>query len=98
MSGDLIELITGHYCISNHARVVAALPREFTENGDGSYGWLDAAGISLARLDLAGNKLSVLVNSRKRLKAVQKRLEVLLGDVVERSLEVHEDIEQAMHA
>lgn len=98
MSGDPIELITGHYRISDHARVAAALPREFTENGDGSYGWVDAAGTSLARLDLAGNKLSVQVNSRKRLKAVQKRLEALLGDAVERSLAAHEDIEQAMRA
>jgi hypothetical protein len=98
MSGDPIELITGHYRISDHARVAAALPREFTENGDGSYGWVDAAGTSLARLDLAGNELSVQVNSRKRLKAVQKRLEALLGDAVERSLAAHEDIEQAMRA
>ena len=98
MSGDPIELTTGHYRISDHDRVVAALPREFTENGDGSYGWVDAAGTSLARLALAGNKLSVQVNSRKRLKAVQKRLEALLGDAVERSLEAHEHIEQAMRA
>jgi hypothetical protein len=98
MSGDPIELVTGHYRISDHARVAAALPREFTENGDGSYGWVDAAGTSLARLDLAGNRLSVQVNSRKRLKAVQKRLEALLGDAVERGLAAHEDIEQAMRA
>jgi hypothetical protein len=32
------------------------------------------------------------------LKAVQKRLEALLGDAVERSLEAHEDIEQAVRA
>lgn len=98
MSGDPIELVTAHYRIRDHARVVAALPREFTENGDGSYGWVDEAGTSLAHLELSGDKLRVQVNSRKRVKAVQKRLEALLGDAVERSLQAHEDIGQAMRA
>jgi len=42
--------------------------------------------------------LRVQVNSKKRLNAVQQRLEGLLGDVVERCLEVHEDMAQAMRA
>ncbi len=98
MNGDPIELVTGHYRIRDHARVVAALPREFTKNGDGTYGWVDEAGTSLAQLELSGDKLRVRVNSRKRMKSVQKRLEALLGDAVERSLEAHEDIGQAMRA
>jgi hypothetical protein len=95
-SGDPLELVTGHYRIREHARVVTALPREFAENGDGTYDWVDDAGTSLARLEISGSKLRVQVNSRKRLKAAQKRLEALLGDAVERSLEAHEDIGQAM--
>jgi hypothetical protein len=98
MSGDPIELVTVRYRIRDHARVIAALPREFTENGDETYGWVDEAGTSLAHLELSGDNLRVQVNSRKRLKAVQKRLETLLGDAVEHSLDVHEDIGQAMRA
>jgi hypothetical protein len=98
MSGDPIELVTVRYRIRDHARVIAALPREFTENGDETYGWVDEAGTSLAHLELSGDNLRVQVNSRKRLKAAQKRLETLLGDAVERSLDVHEDIGQAMRA
>lgn len=98
MSGDPIELVTGLYRIRDHERVVAALPREFTENGNGTYGWVDEAGTSLAHLELSGDNLRVQVNSRKRLKSVQKQLEALLGDAVERSLEAHQDIGQAMRA
>ncbi len=97
-SGDPLELATGHYRIRDHARVVAALPREFLENDDGSYSSLDEAGTSLARLELSSSMLRVRVNSRKRLKALQQRLEALLGDAIERSLEAHEDVEQAVRA
>ena len=38
----------------------------------------------------------VQVNSRKRLKAAQQRLEALLGNAIARSLEVHEGLEQAV--
>ncbi len=97
-SGDPLELVTGHYRVHDHARVVAALPREFPENGDGSYGCVDDAGASLARIELSGSKLRVQVNSQKRLKAAQKRLEVVLGDAIERSLDAHEDVGHAMRA
>jgi hypothetical protein len=97
-SGDPLELITGHYRVRDPARVVAALESEFTNTGDGSYGWVDAAGTSLARIELSRNRLQVQVNSHKRLKAAQQRLEALLGDAVERSLEAHEDVGQALRA
>ena len=97
-SGDPLELATGHYRIRDHARVAAALPREFLENDDGSYIWVDEAGVSLALLELSSSMLRVQVNSRNRLKALQQRVEALLGDAVERSLEVHEDVEQAVRA
>jgi hypothetical protein len=97
-SGDPLELVTGHYRIRDYARVTAALQNEFLKNGDGSYGWVDSAGTSLARLEPSGSTLRVQVNSRERLKAAQKRLEVLLGDAIERSLAAHEDMEQAVRA
>jgi hypothetical protein len=97
-SGDPLELATGHYRIRDHARVAAALSREFLENDDGSYIWVDEAGTSLARLELSSSMLRVQVNSKDRLKALQQRVEALLGDAVERSLEVHEDVEQAVRA
>lgn len=95
-SGDPLELVTGHYRVRDQARVVAALPREFVENGAGSYAWVDKTGTSLAQVELSGNQLRVQVNSRKRLKSVQQRLEALLGDAVERSFEAHEDVELAI--
>ncbi|MEO7035677.1 MAG: hypothetical protein ABI548_17235, partial [Polyangiaceae bacterium] len=97
-NGDPLELATGHYRVRDHARVVAALATEFLENGDGSYSWVDDAGTSLARLELSASMLRVQVNSRKRLSAAQQRLEALLGDSVERSLDAHEDLEQALRA
>lgn len=97
-SGDPLELTTGHYRIRDHARVVAALPREFLENADGSYSWLDEAGTSLAHLELSSSMLRVRVNSKKRLKAIQQRVETLLGGAIERTFEVHEDLEQAVRA
>ena len=97
-SGDPLEPATGHYRIRARARVAGALAREFLENGDGSYTWVDQAGTLLARIELSTSKLSVQVNSRKRLKAAQQRLEALLGDAIERSLEVHEDLTQAVRA
>lgn len=97
-SGDPIQLITGHYRVHDRARVVAVLGRELVQNGDGSYGWVDDAGTSLAHIELSGGGLRVQVNSRKRLKAAQQRLEALLGDAIERSLEAHEDIGQAVRA
>lgn len=97
-SGDPIEPATGHYRIRDRARVDAVLARDFLENGDGSYTWVDQAETSLARIELSTSMLRVQVNSRKRLKAAQQRLEGLLGNAIERSLEVHEDLEQAVHA
>lgn len=97
-SGDPLELVTGHYRIADHARVSASLPDAFLKNGDGSYDWVDSAGTSLAHLELSGSTLRVQVNSRKRLKAAQKRLEALLGDAIERGLAAHEDLEQAVRA
>jgi len=97
-SGDPLALVTGHYHIRDHARVVATLQREFLENGDGSYSWVDDAGTLLARFELSPRRLRAQVNSRKRLKAVQQRLEGLLGDAAERSLEAHEDVEHALRA
>ncbi len=97
-SGDPLELATGHYRIRDHARVVVALRQEYLENGDGSYSWVDEAGTSLAHFELSTGGLRARVNSRKRLKAVQQRLEALLGDAVERSLAAHEDVEQAVRA
>jgi hypothetical protein len=94
--GDPLQVVTGHYRVRDYARVVATLSREFEENADGTYSWFDAAGTLLARLELSPTMLRVQVNSRKRLKSSQKRLETLLGDSVERSLEVHEDVEQAL--
>jgi len=95
-SGDPLAPITGHYRIRARARVDAALAREFLENGDGSYTWVDQKGTSLARFELSPSMLRVRVNSRKRLTAAQQRLEALLGDAIERSLEAHEDLEQAV--
>jgi hypothetical protein len=97
-SGDLLELATGHYRIRDRARVASALSREFLENDDGSYSWLDEAGTLLASLELSKSMLRVRVNSRERLKALQQRLDAVLGDAVERSLEAHEDVEQALRA
>jgi len=97
-SGDPLELVTGHYRIRDHARVTAGLPDDFLKSGDGSYDWVDSAGTSLAHLEVSGSTLRVQVNSRKRLKAAQKRLEALLGDAVERSLGAHEDMGQAVRA
>jgi hypothetical protein len=97
-SGDPLEPATGHYRIRDRAQVDAALGREFLGNGDGSYTWVDQAETSLARIELSTSMLRVQVNSRKRLKAAQQRLEALLGHAIERSLEVHEDLEQAVHA
>lgn len=97
-SGDPLELATGHYCVRDHARVVATLSREFEQNADGTYSWLDAKGTLLARLELSPKLLRVQVNSRKRLKSSQKRIETLLGDSVERTLSAHEDVEQAVRA
>jgi hypothetical protein len=97
-SGDRVELATGHYRIRDHARVVVALRRELREDGEGRYSWLDEAGTSLAHLELSRSMLRVRVNSRKRLNAIQQRIETLLGDAVERSLEAHEDVEQAVRA
>jgi hypothetical protein len=95
-SGDPMELITALYRIRDHARVVAALPRAFTTNGDGSYGWVDEAGTPLAYLELSRSTLRLVVNSRKRVTAAQERIEALLGDAVERSLQAHEDVKQAV--
>ncbi|HVZ35672.1 MAG TPA: hypothetical protein VG963_24770, partial [Polyangiaceae bacterium] len=95
-SGDPLEIVTGHYRVRDRERVLAALPRAFVENGDGSYGWLDAADTLLARIELSASRLSIHVNSRKRLKAAQRRIEGALGDAVERSLEAHEDFGQAV--
>lgn len=95
-SGDPLELVTGHFLIRDQARVDATLAREFEQNGDGSYDWVDNAGTSLARLEFVGGLLRVQVNSRQRLKAVQQRLESLLGAAIERSLEAHEDVGQAI--
>jgi len=97
-SGDPLELVTGHYRIQDHARVVATLRRELEKNGDGSYAWVDDAGTSLARIELSSGKLRVRVNSRNRLKAAQQRLEAMLGDTIERSLQAHEDVGQAVRA
>lgn len=97
-SGDPLEPATGHYRIRDGARVAAVLAREFLENGDGSYSWVDQRGTSLARIELSTSMLRVQVNSRKRLKTAQQRLETLLGDAIERSLEAHEDLEQAVRA
>ena len=95
-SGDPLELVTGHYRIRDRARVVATLERQLAQNGDGSYGWVDDAGTSLAHIELSSSRLRVQVNSRNRLKAAQKHLEALLGDAIERSLEAHEDVGQAV--
>jgi hypothetical protein len=95
-SGDPLELVAGHYRVRDRARVVATLGRELAQNGDGSYGWADDAGTSLAHIELSSGRLRVRVNSRNRLKAAQKHLEALLGDAIERSLEAHEDIGQAV--
>jgi hypothetical protein len=97
-SGDPLVLTTGYYRIRDRERVVAALRQEFEEDGNGSYAWVDEAGTLLARLELSPVMLRANVNSRKRLKAVQQRLEALLGDAVERSLEAHEDVEQAVRS
>jgi hypothetical protein len=97
-SGDPVELVTGHYRVRDHARAAAVLADEFEMSGDGAYDWVDDAGTALARLELSGNKLRVHVNSRKRMQAAQQRLESVLGDAVERGLEAHEDIEQAVRA
>ncbi|HKY40310.1 MAG TPA: hypothetical protein VJN18_30460 [Polyangiaceae bacterium] len=97
-SGDPLELVTGHYRVRDRARVVATLGRELAQNGDGSYGWIDDAGTALAHIELSSGRLRVQVNSRNRLKAAQKHLEALLGDSIARSLEAHEDVEQALRA
>lgn len=78
-SGDPLELITGHYRVREHARVVASLPREFLENDDGSYSWLDEAGTSLARLELSGSTLRVRVNSQKKRIAEKEKAQRFQG-------------------
>jgi hypothetical protein len=95
-SGDPVELVTGHYRIRDRDRVLAILSRDFVENGDGSYAWVDDAGTLLARVEPSASVLRIHVNSRKRLQAVQQRLEDLLGKAIERSLEAHEDLGQAV--
>jgi hypothetical protein len=97
-SGDPLELVTGHYRIHDHARVIAILDRELEKNGDGSYSWVDDAGTLLADIEVADGKLSVRVNSRNRLKTAQQRLEAMLGDAIERSLQAHQDVGQAVRA
>lgn len=97
-SGDPLELVTGHYRIRDRARVVAVLGRELEKNSDGSYTWVDDRGTALAHIEIARGKLRVSVNSRNRLKAAQQLVEALLGDTIERSLEAHQDIEQAVRA
>ncbi len=95
-SGDPLEVVTGHYRIRNPARVVELLEQQFSNNGDGTYNWLDDNDTSLARFEISKDMLRVQVNSKKRLTSAQKRLEALLGDAVERSLDAHEDIAQAV--
>jgi len=95
-SGDPLELVSGYYRVVDQARVSAALLLEFRQSGDGSYDFVDEGGTCLARLELAGSTLRVEVNSRKRLRAIQKQLEGLLGEAIERRLEAHEDVEQAV--
>jgi hypothetical protein len=97
-SGDPLELVTGHYRMQDRARVVATLARELENNGDGSYSWVDDSGTSLAHIEVSGDMLRVRVNSRNRLKAAQQLVEALLGDTVERGLEAHQDVGQAVHA
>jgi hypothetical protein len=97
-SGDPLELVTGHYRIHDRAPVVATLDRELQKNGDGSYSWVDDRGTSLAHIEVTGGKLRVRVNSRNRLTAAQQLVEALLGDTIERSLDAHEDIGQAVRA
>ena len=97
-SGDPLEVATGYYRIRDRARVAQAMRREFLENDNGSFSWVDEANISLAHFELSAGRLRVQVNSSQRLKAVQERLEALLGDAVERSLEAHEDLEQSLRA
>lgn len=97
-SGDRLELITSYYRVCDPARVRAALSGKFLEHGDGSYGWVDPSGVSLARLELSGSKLRVEVNSQQRLEAIREELEALLGDAVARSLEAHQDVGQAVLA
>lgn len=97
-SGDPFELVTGHYRVRDPERVAEILARELEQTDDGSYTWADDAGTQLARFELSERALRVHVNSRSRLKTAQEHIEALLGDAVERSLEVHEDVEQRLRA
>ncbi len=97
-SGDPLELVTGHYRIRDRARVVGILDRELEKSGDGSYSWVDDRGTSLAHIEVSGGRLRVRVNSRNRLQAAQQLVEALLGETIERSLEAHQDVGQAVRA
>jgi hypothetical protein len=77
---------------------VGILGRELEKNSDGSYTWVDDRGTALAHIEVTGAKLRVRVNSRNRLRAAQQLVEALLGDTIERSLEAHQDVGQAVRA
>src|SRR5690606_37863179 len=65
-------------------------------DGDGTYRWVSDAEILLATLELSKSGLLARVNSRRRLEAIQQRLETLLGAALERTLGAREDVEQAV--
>lgn len=89
-SGDALQPATGRYEVRDRERVVEALSASFEPRHEESYAWYDTERTLLASFELKGNALLVRVNSRERLLAAKRRLERLLGNAVEPSLDLLE--------
>lgn len=81
-SGHDLQFATGRYKVLDHARVRAALGREYEPLSQGVWSWSDSEGRKLAMLALQGDKLLIRVNSVERLDAAKAHVERTLGDAV----------------
>lgn len=94
--GHRLQLATARYRILDRARVQKRLPQAFTKDNGQSYVWLNDADTVLARLEISGDKLLVNVNSSERLDAAKQRVEAILGDAIQQSLDsIEQDVFEA---
>ncbi|HVZ37007.1 MAG TPA: hypothetical protein VG963_31495 [Polyangiaceae bacterium] len=96
--GQPLQLATARYLVLDPARARAGLTAIFQAREDGGFVWLDAAGVSLAEIELGSSSLTVRVNSLERLRAVQERIDAALGDAVRASLGTLDGDSDALHA
>jgi hypothetical protein len=93
---ERLQLATGRYRIVDLSRIAPRLREAFTMDDEQSYVWLNDAGTVVARIEIAGDKLLVHVNSLQRLAAAKERIEALLGDAIQASLgSVEQDVFEA---